>query len=905
MAVFRNFLSGVRSIFRKESVEREMDQELHAYLQSATQEKMRRGMRHDEARRAAQIEMGGLENVKEQVREASWETSVETLWKDLCFGSRLLASTPMFTAAAVLSLALGIGANTAIFQLLDAIRLRALPVKNSSEMAVVEIADRDGATGHFANRYSNLTNPIWEQIRAQQQGFSSVFAWGPTIFNISPGGEVHNVQGLWVSGEIFNVLGVEAERGRVLTPTDDQKGCASPGLVISHSFWQQQYAGTESIVGQRISLEKHSFAIVGVTPPNFYGVEAGRDFDVAVPLCAEPVIRGEDSMLNRRDGWWLTVLGRLKPGWTLEKATAQLRAVSPGIFEAVVPSDFDDSSAKHFLGYKLGAFPGQTGVSDLRDTYESPLWLLLGLAGLVLLIAAANLANLMLARASAREREMAVRIALGATRGRLIRQLLAESLLLAAVGALGGMAVARGLTQFLVSWLSTKQDPLFVDLATDWRMLAFTTVVTLLACVLFGLAPALRATKVAPGAALKSSGHNATSPRSRFGFRRALVVSQIALSLTLVVGAILFARSLWRLANLDAGFTQQGVLETDLDFTELKLPAEGRYEFKRTMLDQIRGIPGVDSAATAAIVPLSGDGMNRQVLVERSGQIMQSKANLNQVSSAYFETLRTPFLAGRDFHSLDTLASPKVVIVNQAFARRFFDGQNPVGKTIRIKGYKDVTPPVEIIGYVKDAKYNNLREDFRPTMYTPIAQDEHPDTGETILLRSSASLFRLIPLIKEAVEKSSPAIDLTFTPFHTLVEQSMLRDRLMARLSGFFGLLAALLATIGLYGVISYMVSQRRNEIGIRMALGADRGSILKLVMQEAAWLVGLGLLAGTALALAGGETASALLFGLKPWDVATFAMALSGLTFVSGAASLLPALRAARVDPMVALRDE
>jgi putative ABC transport system permease protein len=905
MALLRNFLHGLRGLFRKEQVEREMDEELRGYLDASVSEKMRRGMSRAEAARAARIELGGVEYVKEKVRAVSWETFVEGLWQDLRFGARLLASSPMFTAAAILSLALGIGANTAIFQLLDAIRLRALPVSNPQQIAAVRIADRNGASGDFVTRYPELTNPMWEQIRAQQQGFNGIFAWAPTTFNISPAGEVRTAQGMWVSGEFFGVLGIEPERGRLLSPADDRPGCDANAAVISHSFWQREYAGSASALGKTLILEKHPVEIVGITPVGFYGVEVGRDFDAAVPLCVEPLLRGEDSVLNRRDGWWLTVMGRLKPGWTLEKASAQLRAVSPGIFEATLPDTFGAELTKHYLGYKLGAFPGEAGFSELRQTYESPLWLLLGLAGLVLLIAAANLANLMLARASAREREMAMRVAVGATRGRLIRQLLSETLLLGGIGALGGVLVARGLTPVLVSWLSTQDDPLFLDLAMDWRMFGFTLGVTLLTCTLFGLAPALRATQVAPGLALKASGHNATSGRTRFGLRRGLVVSQIALSMMLVVGAILFARSLWRLASVDAGFTQNGVLEVDMDLTPLKLPVERRTEFKRMVLDQIRAIPGVDSAAEAQIVPLGGSYMNRQALVERGGQVMQAKTQLNIVSSGYFSALRTPLLAGRDFNDRDTPTSPKVVIVNQAFARKLFGGQNPVGAILRVKSLRDLAGPYEIVGYVKDAKYSDLREDFLPTMYTPITQEEKPDTGETILLRSNMALFSVTSAVKGKVEGVNRAIDLSFTPFRQLVEQSMLRDRLMARLSGFFGLLAALLATIGLYGVISYMVARRRNEIGIRMALGAARENIVQLVMREAAGLVGLGLLIGTALALAGGRAAATLLFGLKPWDAATFSMALSGLTLVAAAASLLPALRASRLDPMAALRDE
>jgi len=354
MALLRNLLHGLRGLFRKDLVEREMDEELREYLDAAVNEKMRQGMSRTDALRAARIEMGGVENVKEKVRAVSWETFVEGLWQDLRFGARLLASSPMFTAAAILSLALGIGANTAIFQLLDAIRLRALPVKNPHEIAAVQIAERNGATGDFVTRYPELTNPMWEQIRAQQQGFQGIFAWGPTSFNISPGGEVHSIQGMWVSGEFFGVLGVEPERGRLLSTADDRPGCASSAVVISNSFWQREYGGSHSAIGKTLLLEKHPLEIVGVTPASFYGVEVGRDFDVAVPLCAEPVIRGEDSVLNHRDGWWLTVLGRLKPGWTVEKASAQLRAVSPGIFEATAPGNFDAEATKHFLGYKLG-----------------------------------------------------------------------------------------------------------------------------------------------------------------------------------------------------------------------------------------------------------------------------------------------------------------------------------------------------------------------------------------------------------------------------------------------------------------------------------------------------------------------------------------------------------------------
>jgi predicted permease len=472
-------------------------------------------------------------------------------------------------------------------------------------------------------------------------------------------------------------------------------------------------------------------------------------------------------------------------------------------------------------------------------------------------------------------------------------------------GAFFGALLANGLTQFLVASISTSNRPLFVDLVMDWRMLGFTTAITLLTCALFGLTPALRATQVSPGAVLKSSGRNSTTSPARFGLRRVLVVSQIAMSLMLVIGALLFGRSLQKLATLDAGFTQVGVLEMDLDLTTLQLPVARRADFKRQLLDQVRALPGVESAAEAGIVPLSGDGMNRQVLVNHSGQVIEGKSELNEISPKYFATWRTPILAGRDFDARDTPQSPLVAIVSEAFAKKYFGGVNPVGATFRVKSESTDTGPYQIVGLVKDAKLYDLREEFLPTMFMPVAQKAHPEQAETILIRSQASLFGLISSLKSTVQRFNRGIDINFTPYRKMVETSLLRDRLMARLSGFFGILAVLLATVGLYGIIAYMVERRTSEIGIRMALGADRASILRLVLREASVLLGLGLLIGTVLSLAGSRAAATLLFGLKPTDLATYVLALASLSVVAGFASFLPARRAAGLDPMAALRNE
>ena len=907
MAFLRNVTRGFRSLFQKESVERELDEELREFVDANAAEKMRSGMGREQAYREAKMELGGMEAVKENVREATWESWIETLVSDLRFGFRLLRFNPIFAITAILSLALGIGANTAIFQLIDAVRLRTLPVRNPQEIVRIAIDGRHGASGSFSSRYPDLTYALWEQVRNKQEGFSSLFAWSPAQFNISPGGEVHNVQGLWVSGEFFSTLGIEPELGRLLTPEDDRAGCGPAGAVISNSFWHREYGGEQSVLGQNLAVNGHPIPIIGVTPADFYGVEVGRYFDVALPVCAEPLVNGENSQLQSRIGWWLAVMGRLKPGWNVQRAGAQLRAISPGIFEATLPAEFNPQNAKTFLQFKLGAFPADSGVSDLRASYEKPLWLLLGLAGLVLLIAAANLGNLMLARASAREKEMAMRMAVGAGRARLVRQLLVESLLLAGIGAAVGAVLARSLSQVLVTSMSTKDDPLFMNLGTDWRVLGFTAALAVLTCVLFGLAPALRATSVAPGLALKESAGGGSKGRSRFGLRRVLVVSQIALSLTLLVGALLFARSMNNLAKVDAGFQRDGILVTDIDFTTLKLPNEGRRQFADELLKHVRGIAGVQAAAIAEIVPLSGNGIAHDIFMGDTGQPEGEApvATFNRVSPDYFRTMSTPLLAGRDFDERDMANSPNVAIVSESFVKKFVKEGNPIGTRFRVRRMNQTSAPFEIVGVVKDTKYADLREEFQPLVYTAIAQYDHPDNDAQILIRSDLSLFGLIASVKSVASEANPNLDVSFVPFRKMIDDGLLRDHLMARLSGFFGSLAVLLAVIGLYGVISYMVASRRTEIGIRMALGAGQPNIVWLVLREASLLLAIGLSIGTALALALGRAATAMLFGLKPTDFVTFVAALVVLSIVAVGAALLPAFRAASINPMACLRNE
>jgi predicted permease len=832
---------------------------------------------------------------------------MQTLWQDLRYGARMLWKNPGFTLIAVFTLALGVGANTAIFQLLNAVRLRSLPVHKPEELAEARIADAPNRWGNFSGRSTELTNPLWEKIRERQQAFSGVFAWGTATFDLSPRGEQRFTEdGLWVSGDFFNVLGVRPALGRVFTQADDQRGCGSPGVVISHAFWQRAFGGDASVPGKKITLNGHPFEIIGVTPAGFFGVEVGRSFDVAVPICADALINSEGNRLDRRSVWWLSVMGRLKPGWTLQQATAHLNSISAGIFQDTVHPGYTAETAEKYRGYKLEALSAVSGVSSLRLQYNNRLGLLLAIAGLVLLIACANLANLMLARANARQREIVVRLALGATRARLVRLLLIESLLLATLGAGVGAWGAEYLSRYVVSLISTEIQPLFVALEMDWRVFGFTAGVAILTCILFGLTPAVRATRATPAEVMKSGGRGLTADREGVSLRRVLVVSQVALSLVLMVGALLFTRSLFNLMTLDTGFTQNGVLQADINLAPLKLPVERRYAVKRELLDRLRTMPGVEAAAFASNVPIGGNVWYDAIFVNTARGVEKGVASFNRISPDYFKTLDIQLIAGRDFGDGDTTAAPKVAIVNESFARRYLDGASPLGRTFRIEvepGRPDHT--YEIVALAHDTKYDDLRAEFKPIIYLPASQQERQGSYEQILLRSNLPIASLMTAVRQALGAANPGIAFHFHVFKTQIRESLMRERLMATLSGFFGALAALLGAIGLYGVLSYTVASRTHEIGIRQAFGATRVDIVKMIMSEATILLLAGLTVGTALALAAAKTASAMLYGLQPHDPTTFLMAATLLAVVAAVASYLPAYRASRVDPMVALRTE
>src|SRR2546422_392801 len=541
----------LRSLFRRNQVEKELDEEMQYHLERQIEQNIGGGMRPDEARYAALRAIGGIEQRKEECRDMRRLNLIQNLLQDFRYAGRMLRKSPGFTAVAILLLALGIGANTAIFQLVDALRIRNLPVVSPEQLAEIRLVEHPNSRGQFTGRFSALTNPLWEKIHDQQQAFAGVFVWGDDRFNLTNGGEKRFAEGLWVSGELFQVLGVRPALGRLFTSADDKRGCANSGAVISYGFWQREFGSDPAALEKALTLDSHSFQIIGVSSASFFGVEPGRNFDVAIPICAGATMGKE---LDRRDFWWLATIGRLKPGWSLEQANAHLNAISQQLFQETLPANYPPESAKSYLSYKLGAYSAASGVSSLGAQYAVPLWLLLATAGLVLLIACANLANLSLARGSGRQREVAVRLALGASRGRLVCQFLMESVLLSILGAISGALLARLLAQSLVAFLSTDNDPIFVSLSVDWFVLTFLTGLTALTCILFGLMPAVRATRTAPIAAMKSGGRGLAGSRERLGLRGALVVSQVALSLVLLVGALLFSPTLVNLITTDTRF---------------------------------------------------------------------------------------------------------------------------------------------------------------------------------------------------------------------------------------------------------------------------------------------------------------------------------------------------------------
>ncbi len=878
--------------------------ELQDYLAHETADNIARGMTPDDAACEAHRKLGNVTRIREEIYEMNTLHVFETTWQDLRYGLRLLRRNPVFSIVAILTLALGTGANAAIFQLVNSVRLRPLPVDKPHELVWVNIDTHSrGRVGWRMSRRGNMSQALWEALRREQQAFSQAFAFGITTWNLGTGSETRPVDGIYVSGNFFGALGVGAETGRVLSEIDDRQGCDSAGAVLSHGFWKAQYGANPAVVGLPISLEGYTFQIIGVTPPDFFGVEVGRRFDVALPLCAEPTIRGEDSGFGHPDRWFLDTMARLKPGWTIERANAHLMAISPAILAGNVPPNYNAEMAKDYLRFTFTTAPAATGVSGLRSAYASQLWILLAATGLVLLIACANLANLLLARATGRAREVAVRLAIGASRGRIVRQMLSESLLLAAGGAAGGALLAAWFSAALVTFLSTDYNRLFLDLSPDWRMFTFIVLVAVITCLLFGLSPAIAATSDNPARTIRAGGRSSTDSHERFNLRRGLVVVQIALSTVLIVAAMLFGRTLANLAHLDPGFRPDGVVAVEVDFKRAGIQPDSRRQAYEQLLDRLRALPGVRAVAEASNPPLSGSVWNQTIAVH--GIVKDGTVYFSQVSGEYFDALETPVIAGRTFDAHDRRGAPKVAVVNQSFVRRYFPDRSPIGERFQFEpSAQGPQPDFRIIGIVKDAKYANLREEFKPTAYLAASQDEQPGPLLSMIVRPDNSTTAPTAAMTRAIIQTVPGAFVTYYTLTGFITESLKTESLMASLSGFFGLLALIIAIVGLYGVMSYLVTRRRVEIGIRMALGAEPGAVVRMVLAESSVLVGLGVIAGVVVAVIASRWVHALLYALEPWDPSSLAVAAGTLTLVSLIAAWLPARRASRVAPTIALRE-
>jgi putative ABC transport system permease protein len=876
-----------RSLWSGRAADSELDEELRFHLDQQIAAHVANGVTPERARTLALRAIGGVEQRKEECRDQRRVARLENLVRDLRFAGRQLRKQPVFTAAAVLSLALGIGANTAIFQLLNALTLRPLPVEAPHELVEVRLTG-DGRDGRHNGRNRQVSLPQYEEMRQRQQAFSSMMAFGDTRFNLSPQGEVRYVDGLWVSGSFFETLGVKPLLGRLIGQADDQPGCGAPVAVISYALWQREFGGRPDVIGQTVAEGRVRVPVIGVTPATFFGVEVGRQFGMAIPICW--------SRQTRRDHWWLAAIGRLKPGWTRQQAQAHLQGLLPGIQRDTQP-DYRADLAANYLAMGAEVVDASAGVSPLRRSYQQPLWVLMAIAALVLLIAAVNLANLLLARATARSQEFAVRLALGGSRGRVLQQVFTESALIAVLGSAAAVGVAVIVSRTIPPLISTAVDRIYLDLAIDWRVFGFTALAGISTSLIFGMAPAIKAAR---SPVMRASGRGAAA-NSGLTLRRGLVALQIAVTLVLLFGGLLFLRSLRNLSTQDTGVNQRGLVIATLFFSERAYPIERRGPVYRDMGERMRSLPGTISVAEAYTTPLGGSMWDSDI--ELAGG-SKGQSNINQVSPGYFATLGTPLLAGRDFDARDVPGSPRVAIVSDSFAARYLDG-SPLGKRF-IKPSDTGPGGVEftVVGVVADQKYGDLREASTRTYFIPSSQDEAPRAQQRYVIRSDQPPAQTMAAVGRAVAGVDPSISVRYAMLDTQIGEAMLQDRLMAQLSAIFGAVALLLAAVGLYGVVSYTVASRRAEIGVRVALGASGPRILGMILGDVGRMLAAGVAVGAIVAVLAARAVASLLFGLPPDDLATLAMAIGVLSAAGLAAALWPARRAAGIDPLSALRE-
>ena len=843
-----------------------------------------------------------------------------TAMGDLKYALRTLRRSPGYVAVAVVTLALGIGANTAIFSLLDQVLLRLLPVKDPQQLVLLTMRGH-----HYGSNWGGnaISHPMFRDFQAHNEVFSGMLCRFRDPVSLTFGGQSERVNAELVSGTYFGVLGVKAVLGRTFTPDDDRVPLGHPLVIVTYDYWRQRFGGAPGIVGKSLVVNGHNLTVVGVAQPGFDGIELGYSTKIFIPIMMQEwIVVGNSKMLTDRRTRWVNAFGRLKPGVSLARAKASLQPFMHAMLEMEVKeAAFRHASAydrEQFVKSWMDVLPGSQGRSYTRRELSKPLWVLMATTGVVLLIACANLANLLLARATGRQREIAVRLAIGASRMRIISQLLTETVSLAALGGIVGLAIAFWADQALLRiYLPADSTDLNISTLPDFRILVFTLGVTVLTGVVFGLVPALQTTRPDVGRVLKDEA-GAVVGGGHAGLRKTLVVAQVALSLLLLIGAGLFLRSLENLSNLGPGFPVERLVGFNID------PSRGGYTPERSKIyyQQLTGalssIPGVESVGLASMRILENSEWDSSMTVEGYTPAKpedRAEPYMNQIGPGYFATLGVPIVAGRDFRMTDEHEikkgpeednwTPTTVMINEKFAKKFFPGRNPLGLHLGFGSDPGTRMDMEIIGIVKDIKYTNLRDEIPEQAYVPY-MGSHFLGSMTAYLRTAVDPDLLMPSVREKVRALDPNLPIYgLRTTETQVSYSLVTERMIASLSTVFGFLATLLAVVGLYGVMSYTVAQRTREIGIRMALGAEQGSVVWMVMRDVLRLIGVGIIVGIPAALALTQVVQSQLFGLTGHDPGTLAMATVALAVVACAAGYLPALRASRLDPMKALRYE
>ena len=902
MSLVGRVKSWFRVSSRRADFEREMQDEMRTHLELYQADLRRRGLSEGEARRRAFAEFGSVAARRDECRDAVGLRLFDELRGDVGYAVRLLRRSPAFTVVALLSLGLGIGANTAIFSLIDTVLVKTLPVQDPQRLFFVD------NTGGRSGGSNGPPYPCFERLRDHNRFLSGIAAFDERLLKVSIDGVPEEVRGQYVSGSYFDLLGVRPIHGRLLTAADDAEpgrgGPDGPVAVISDAYWTRRFARDPSVLGKNIQVGTEWVTIVGVAPRGFFGLQVGMPLDVTVPMML--VKQG----LQSKQSWWLSVVGRVAPGATVEQARADLEALWDAYMTEV---GMPRGKRGGFTGIAL--VPAAKGGNEVRRAYSEPLLIVMGIVGVVLLIGCANVANLLLARATARQNEIAVRLAIGASRARLIRQLLTEGIVLVSLGAGVGLLFARWATSFLVSVLAGSAEQVVLESHFDLRVLGFTAGVSIATALLFSLAPALRATRV--GAAKPGSVGRSTS-QNRLG--RALVVVQVALSVLLLCGAGLFVRTLHNLNAVDFGVDHDGILTMRVE-AEVpgrtgtpKTPAEFRADHARLgaiwrgFVARVHQVPGLSSAAVAAgMSPLSRNIRGVRIAIDgpAPGPEKGRGIRLAHVTDRYFETTGIRLLSGRSFTDRDQSGSLRVAILNETAARAFFGTESPLGRNVNFPGQR-VEDPFEIVGVVRDARYQDLRTPDEPMIYLPVEQAIDPITNAFVLVRGAGDVTRLIPSIRASVTETIPG---GFVSGIATIEQQvgmlLARERLLAFLATFFAVLALLLACIGLYGVMAYRVVRRTREIGIRIAIGARQQTVVWMMVRETLLLVTIGAAVGTLASLGVNRFVAAQLFGVTPRDPVAIAVALSVLGCVTLMAGYMPARRASRIDPVKALRNE